>query len=193
MHDFSLWKRKRPTLSFEDTFSGSRFWISATNTALLDVDFLCDDSTNGSKWPGNLTLLILFVFFFGATTPQWARVSSFPRFLDHTQRRTTAVGFLWMSDQLVAETSTWQHTQHSQQTNVHAPVAFEPTISPGERPQTCSLDRAATGTGWHYSYISQNNAEVFLDVTRYGLEGPGIENRWGRDFLHQSRLALGPT
>jgi len=30
-------------------------------------------------------------------------------------------GLLWMSDQLVAETSTWQHTQHSQQINVHAP------------------------------------------------------------------------
>jgi len=31
-------------------------------------------------------------------------------FLDHTQRRTTSVGLLWTSDQLVAETSTWQHT-----------------------------------------------------------------------------------
>ena len=30
-------------------------------------------------------------------------------------------------------------------------------------------------------------------ATRYGLEGPGIESRWGRDFLHPSRTALGPT
>ena len=30
-------------------------------------------------------------------------------------------------------------------------------------------------------------------VTRYGLDGPGIEFRWGRDFLHPSRLVLGPT
>ena len=30
-------------------------------------------------------------------------------------------------------------------------------------------------------------------ATRYGLEGPGIESRWGRDFPHLSRLALGPT
>ena len=29
--------------------------------------------------------------------------------------------------------------------------------------------------------------------TGYGLEGPGIESRWGRDFLHLSRPALGPT
>jgi len=38
-------------------------------------------------------------------------------------------------------------TQHSQQTNTHNPVGFEPTISAGERPQTYALDRVATGTG----------------------------------------------
>ena len=26
-----------------------------------------------------------------------------------------------------------------------------------------------------------------------GLDGPGIESRWGRDFAHLSRPALGPT
>jgi len=30
-------------------------------------------------------------------------------------------------------------------------------------------------------------------ATGYGLDGPGIESRWGRDFPHMSRLALGPT
>jgi hypothetical protein len=30
-------------------------------------------------------------------------------------------------------------------------------------------------------------------ATRYGLNGPGIESRWGRDFSHPSRPALGPT
>jgi len=30
-------------------------------------------------------------------------------------------------------------------------------------------------------------------ATGYGLEGPGIESRWGRDFPHLSRPALGPT
>ena len=30
-------------------------------------------------------------------------------------------------------------------------------------------------------------------ATRYGLDGPGIESRWGRDFSHLSRPALGPT
>jgi len=31
----------------------------------------------------------LSLFVFGATAPKWARASSFTRFLDHTQRRTT--------------------------------------------------------------------------------------------------------
>jgi hypothetical protein len=38
-----------------------------------------------------------------------------------------SVGLLWTSDQPVAET--WQHTQHSQQTNIHAPVSTQPALS----------------------------------------------------------------
>ena len=30
-------------------------------------------------------------------------------------------------------------------------------------------------------------------ATRYELDGPGIESRWGQDFQHPSRPALGPT
>ena len=30
-------------------------------------------------------------------------------------------------------------------------------------------------------------------ATAYWLDGPGIESRWGRDFPHMSRPALGPT
>jgi hypothetical protein len=30
-------------------------------------------------------------------------------------------------------------------------------------------------------------------ATGYSLGGPGIESRWGRDFPHLSRPALGPT
>ena len=30
-------------------------------------------------------------------------------------------------------------------------------------------------------------------VSRYGLSGPGIKSRCGLDFLHSSRMALGPT
>jgi hypothetical protein len=30
-------------------------------------------------------------------------------------------------------------------------------------------------------------------VTAYRLDGPGIESRWGQDFLHLSRPVLRPT
>jgi hypothetical protein len=30
-------------------------------------------------------------------------------------------------------------------------------------------------------------------ATDYGMDGPGIESRWGRDFPHLSRPALGTT
>ena len=30
-------------------------------------------------------------------------------------------------------------------------------------------------------------------ATGYGLDGPGIESQWERDFLHLTRPALGPT
>jgi hypothetical protein len=41
-------------------------------------------------------------------------------------------------------------------------------------------------------------SKVFLTtykttLTGYGLDGPGIESRWGRDFPHLYRPALGPT
>ena len=48
--------------------------------------------------------------------------------------------------------------QHSQQTNIHAPVGFEPTVSAGERPQTYALDRAATGTYSSNSSSSSSNS-----------------------------------
>jgi hypothetical protein len=43
-----------------------------------------------------------------------------------------SVGLLWTSDQPVAETSIWQHTQHLQQTNIHAPGEIR-TLNPSRR------------------------------------------------------------
>ena len=63
-------------------------------------------------------------------------------FLTIHNAASQSVGLLWTSDQLVAETSTWQHT--AQQTSM-PPVGFEPTISAGERPQTYALDARPLG------------------------------------------------
>jgi hypothetical protein len=43
------------------------------------------------------------------------------------------------------------------------------------------------------SIASCLNIKLVGIVTRYGLDGPGIESQWGRNFLHPSRAALGPT
>ena len=43
-----------------------------------------------------------------------------------------------------------------------------------------------------YIYLRGPGSVVGI-ATGYGLDGPGIESRWGRDFLHLSRSALGPT
>ena len=60
-------------------------------------------------------------YFFLRNSYQWARASSFTRFLDHTQRRTT-VGR--KSSERVIRSSQRplpDNTQHSQQTDIHAP------------------------------------------------------------------------
>jgi hypothetical protein len=36
-------------------------------------------------------------------------------------------------------------------------------------------------------------AHTFTPATAHGLDGPGIEARWRRDFPHLSRPDLGPT
>jgi hypothetical protein len=41
--------------------------------------------------------------------------------------------------------------------------------------------------------IQTGPGSVVGKATAYGLDGPGIESRWGRDFPHLSRPALRPT
>jgi hypothetical protein len=79
----------------------------------------------------------IFFSFFWRNSPHWARASSFTRFLDHTQRRTT-VGRTPLDEWSARHRDLYlDNTQHSQQTNIHAPpVGLEPTISAGERRQT---------------------------------------------------------
>jgi len=46
--------------------------------------------------------------------------------------------------------------------------------------------------GKKYSKLSGQGSVVGI-TTGCGLDGPGIECRWGRDFPHLSRPVLGPT
>jgi len=86
------------------------------------------------------------VVFFGATAPQWARASSFTKFLDHTQRRTPG-GRTPLDEWSARRRDLYlTHNTHNKQISM-PPVGFEPTISAGERPQTYALDSAATGIG----------------------------------------------
>jgi hypothetical protein len=87
---------------------------------------------------------ISFLSFFWQNSSQWVMVSSFTRFLHHTQRRTT-VGRTPL-DEWSARRRDLYLTTHNRQTPM-PPVVFEPTISAGEQPHTYALDRAATGTG----------------------------------------------
>jgi hypothetical protein len=47
--------------------------------------------------------------------------------------------------------------------------------------------------GGERNFLHRKVAGVVGIATGYGLEGPGIESRWGQDFQHQSRPALGTT
>ena len=85
--------------------------------------------------------------------------SSFLRFLDHTQRRTT-FGRTPLDELSARRRDLYltTHNTHNRQTSM-SPVGFEPTISAGEWPQTYALDRAATGTGMNV--ISNSQMHLF--------------------------------
>jgi hypothetical protein len=86
------------------------------------------------------TKVTVYLFVSGMTVPQWARASSFLRFLDHTQRRTT-VGTTPLDQWSARHRDLYlTHNTHNRQTCM-PPVGFEPTITAWERPQTYALDR----------------------------------------------------
>jgi hypothetical protein len=53
---------------------------------------------------------------------------------------------------------------------------------PGDAARNCVITGMAVG----------RDSSVGM-ATRYGLDGPGLESRRGRDFPNPSRPALGPT
>jgi hypothetical protein len=89
---------------------------------------------------------IVFIFFW-CNSPQWARTSTFTRFLDYTKLHTTvAKTSLDKGSARRRDLYLPTHNINRRATSM-SPVGYEPTISAGKRPQTHTLDRAATGTG----------------------------------------------
>jgi hypothetical protein len=87
-----------------------------------------------------------FFFLLWRCDPTRVMASSFTRFLDHTQRRTT-VGRAPLDEWSARRRDLYltTHNTYNRQTST-LQVGLEPTISAGERPQTYALDRANTGT-----------------------------------------------
>jgi hypothetical protein len=70
-----------------------------------------------------------YYYFLWLCSPAQAMAFSSARFLGYINRRATFGTIFWTSDHLVAETSTWQHTQ---QANIHAAGAIR-THDPSRR------------------------------------------------------------
>ena len=125
-----------------------------------------------------------FFFCLWRCDPTRVMASSFLRFLDHTQRRTT-VGRTPLDEWSARRRDLYvtTHNTHNRQTSLPPVVGFEPMISAGERPQTYALDRAATGTGKRIHILIWNKREstematfFFLNVT-YELYGCFLYSR----------------
>ena len=90
----------------------------------------------------SITFTSLLSFFLWRCDPKRVMASSFLRFLDHTQQRTTVVRT--PLDELSARRIDFYPTTnntHNRQLSM-PPVGFEPKISAGERPQAAHLLRS---------------------------------------------------
>jgi hypothetical protein len=104
--------------------------------------------------------------FWGRNSPQWARASSFTRFLDQTQRRTT-VGRTPLDEWSVRRRDLYltTHNTHKKKTSMSS-EGFEPTVPASQRSQTHSLDHTATGTGELHFRFRNFQHQVTSDFTR---------------------------
>ena len=103
----------------------------------------------------SITVYHYTFFFLWCCGPTGVMASSFLRFLDHTQRRTT-VGRTpldeWSSRRRDLYLTT--HNTHNRQISM-LPVGFEPTISAGERPQTYAYTLLVCW--WNLSFLLCHN------------------------------------
>jgi hypothetical protein len=111
------------------------------------------------------------MFVFGATAPQWARVSSFTRFLDHTYRRTT-FGRTPLDEWSARRRDLYltTHNTNNRQTSM-PPWDSNPQSqqASGRRPTARPLGPALTPYGW-FIFIN-----VFFSKWKY--------RSWSKPFI----------
>jgi len=109
------------TLSVSPLYSD----LNGKNSEYIYNTFLSSKICHNFILPDFITQLILYLLFWRNRPPPPPSGPRPPhsRGFQITQNDAPqSVGLLWMNDQLVAETSTWQHTvQHPQHTDIHAP------------------------------------------------------------------------
>ena len=125
-----------------NTFSA----VSLFDNLTIIATFSKSLAVNDSEW--NLITGLNWIFFFMWCCDQTrVMASSFLRFLDHTQRRTT-VGRIPLDEWSARRRDFCLTTHNTDNKQTSMPlVGFEPTFPAGERPQTHALERAATGAG----------------------------------------------
>jgi len=79
--------------------------------------------------------------------------------LSHSDTPYSA-GLFWMSDRTAVETSTWQHTHHSKDTDVHAPRGIQ-TRNPSKRSAADPRLSVATGVGQVYFTCRESNDTIY--------------------------------
>jgi hypothetical protein len=117
---------------------------SRQRQSVQELHELLQTQTLGNKLIMNVTNKTHF--FLWRCDPKRVMVSSFLRFLDHIQRRTT-VSRTPLDKRSARRRDLYltTHNTHNRQTSM-PPVGFEPTISAGQRLQTFALHRAVTET-----------------------------------------------
>ena len=117
-------------------------------------------SATWHHWPRyscKLALLFLSLFLSFFVRRCWL-----VRFLDLAQRRTT-VGRTSLDEWSARRRDLYLTAHNNRNRHISMPPAgFEPTLWAGERPQTCALDRAATGTGASLCILVHLRAPSFV-------------------------------
>ena len=84
-----------------------------------------------------------------------------------------------------------EKTITNNRTRIHLTANRNSTIQPNKSTHTKYSNPICFRGNCIYIYMGRDSSVGI--ATRYGLDGPGIESRWRRDFPHPSGPALGPT